>query len=278
MLAAAGLFSLMGALTKAATRGTGALAAGEIALFRYAFGLLFLVGMRAATGADILGVDRRGLLWRGVWGGISSVLFFLGIEHTLLTNAILLNFTYVVWAPLLAVYSLGERLGWRGMLALGAALGGIALVTRPEIGTIRAGDIMALSSGIIAGAAVVQIRRLRQGESSYAVFFYFNLFGLPCALAALLLSGAPFLLPQGTHLWILLGIGATSVSAQLLMTYGYREMTAAQGSLLTLTSAAFSALLAHFVFGEALPLLTLVGGALIVVAATSLALAPRAAR
>ena len=276
MFAAAVLFSLMGACTKAATQageGAAPLPGSELAFFRYLFGLLFLLALRAARGVDLLGADRRGLLWRGVFGGIASVSFFLAIEHTSLTHATLLNYTSVIWGPLLAVYSLGERLHRRGALALLAAIGGVLLVTRPELGQVRAGDAVALLSGIFAGMTVVQIRRLRQGESSYTVFFYFNLVGLPLSVLALLLTRERFLAPAPGQWLLLLAIGATSVSAQLLMTYGYREVTAAQGSLITLTSVVFAALFAHTLFGEALPPTTLLGGALILLAAATLVLA-----
>jgi drug/metabolite transporter (DMT)-like permease len=260
MLVAAGLFSLMGAFTKAATGkgsfGTAtALSGSQIALFRYLFGLAFLFCLRATRGVDLLGSDRRGLLWRGVFGGLASVCFFVGIDRTTLTHATLLNYTSVVWATLLAVFSLGERLAVRGVASVAVALAGVVLVTRPEFGHVHGGDAIALLSGILAGAAIVQIRRLRRGESAYAVFFYFNLLGLPMSL--------------------LLAVGATSVAAQLLMTYGYREVTAAEGSLLTLTSALFTPLLAFAWFGEALPAPTLLGGALILAGAVTLATSRR---
>ena len=280
MLVAAGLFSLMGAFTKAATGkgsfGTAtALSGSQIALYRYLFGLAFLWLLRATRGVDLLGSDRRGLLWRGVFGGLASVCFFVGIDRTTLTHATLLNYTSVVWATLLAVFSLGERLAVRGVASVAVALAGVVLVTRPEFGHVHGGDAIALLSGILAGAAIVQIRRLRRGESAYAVFFYFNLLGLPMSLAALWLSGDPFRVPGVGAIPLLLAVGATSVAAQLLMTYGYREVTAAEGSLLTLTSALFTPLLAFAWFGEALPAPTLLGGALILAGAVTLATSRR---
>jgi drug/metabolite transporter (DMT)-like permease len=273
MLTASLLFAAMGAFTKAVTRGDGGLPGGEAACFRYLFGLAALFALHRAMGADLLGTDRKGLLWRGLFGGFASVLFFLGIEHTSLTNATLLNYTSIIWAPLVAMFTLHERIGRRGTLAILIAVAGVLLVTRPEAGhPLRVGDAIALLSGVLAGGAIVQIRRLRQGESSFAVFFYFNLLGLPVSLLALLLPGnKPLVLPQTLAPYLLLtGMGITSVAAQLLMTYGYREMTAAQGSLLTLTSVAFSALLAWFVFGEPLPAATIAGGLLILLGAVAL--------
>jgi drug/metabolite transporter (DMT)-like permease len=271
LLSSALLFAAMGAFTKAAMRVPG-LPGGAVACFRYSFGLAVLLALHRTMGADLLGTDRKGLLWRGLFGGFASVLFFLGIEYTSLTNATLLNYTSIIWAPLVAVFTLHERIGRRGALAILVAVVGVLLVTRPEAGqSLRLGDAIALLSGVLAGGAIVQIRRLRQGESSFAVFFYFNLLGLPVSLLALLLGNKPLVFPQMLAPYLLLvGMGITSVAAQLLMTYGYREMTAAEGSLLTLTSVMFSALLAWFIFGEPLSATTVVGGLLILFGAAAL--------
>jgi drug/metabolite transporter (DMT)-like permease len=272
MFTAAVLFSIMGAATKAVTRNDGgpaapALTGSEVALFRYAFGLFVLIGLRLTRGVDLLGSNRRGLLLRGVYGGIASVSFFVGIQMTSLTHATLLNYTVVIWGPLFAVFILQERLTGRGMMAIAAGMVGMLLVTRPEAGHANLGDAIALLSGVLSGLAVVQIRRLRQGESAYAVFFYFNLLGLPIALLSTLATHTPLRFPAPAQWPLLLIVGATSVSAQLLMTYGYRVATAAQGSLITLTSVAFSATLAWQFFGEEITASTVIGGALVLAAA-----------
>ena len=67
-------------------------------------------------------------------------------------------------------------------------------------------------------------------------------------------------------------MASASFGGQILMTYGYRDMTAAQGSLIGLTSVAFASLLAHFIFHEALTLTTLSGGVLILLSAATLPL------
>jgi len=274
MFASALCFALMSACTKWAARSNPdvpSLAAGELAFFRFACGLGFLLLIAFVAGKNLLGDDRRGLCWRGLFGGIASTSFFLGIQYTTLTHATLLNYTFVVWGPLLAVFSLGERLGRRGLLALLIALCGVLLVIRPEGGGLRFGDLIALFSGVMAGAAIVQIRRLRQGESSWAIFFYFNLCGLPIALASLPFAKERFVLPVWQQLPVLLAIGATSISGQLLMTYGLRELTAAQGSLITLTATLYTALLGFLIFNDPLTPATLLGGALILAGATSIA-------
>lgn len=270
MFTAALLFALMGVSAKWASEhapaGTSPLPAGEIACIRYLFGLVFLTIYARIAGMDLWGNDRPGLLYRGVAGGVAATLYFMGIQKTLLTNAVLLNNTSVVWAPIVAAFSLKERLRAPGAAAVALALVGVMLVTQPRVGTVHFGDVIALASGIVSGFAVVQIRRLRQGETPFAIFFYFNLLGLPVALATLWLTHTPLVLPTVAQTPVLLAVGATSVSAQLLMTYGYKEMTAAQGSLISLTAILYAALLATALFLDPLTPPKLVGGALILLA------------
>ncbi len=273
MSVAAVIFAVMGAAAKAASRsgiGLPSLPGGELAFFRYLCGLAFLLVLAKMRGADLLGNDRKGLLIRGLSGGIASTAFFIGIKYTTLTNATLLNYTFVIWGAIFAALTLGEHLKARAILALILAMSGVVLITRPEIGHLRFGDTAALFSGFMAGVAVSQIRRLRQGESSIAIFFYFNLFGIPVALLSLLLVKTPFVIPAPAQIPLLLLVGASSVAAQLLMTYGYRALTAAQGSLLTLTSIVYSSAASYFLFHEPFTLFTFWGSVLIVGAASIL--------
>jgi drug/metabolite transporter (DMT)-like permease len=273
MCSAALLFATMSAVTKVATRPAGsapALSGGELAFYRYFFGLVSMLVLAQVRPISLSGNDRKGLIWRGMFGGIASTCFFLGIQYTSLTNATMLNYTFVIWAPLLAVFVLGEKPGWRQALGIGLGLSGVALVTRPEVGHVRAGDLVALFSGVMAGAGHVQIRKLRQGETSYAIFFYYNLLGIPCAMTALLLTGQSFHVPAWQQIPLLLMVGATSTAAQLLMTYGYRVLTTAQGSLISLTTMIYSTGMAFLFFQEPLPWTALLGGALILFSALTL--------
>lgn len=263
-------FALMGGFTKLATRvipHSPVLPGSEIALVRYLCGLAFLVAYHLRTSEDMLGGDRRGLLWRGIHGGVASVLFFIGIQRTTLIHATLLNYTSVVWGPLFATYVLGERLDRRAATALTIALAGVVLITHPQAGRFSYGDIVALLSGIISGAALVQIRRLRQGESAFAVFFYFNLVGLPCALLALSITGTHLTTPSLVQLPVLLGVGATSVAAQMLMTYSYKEVTTMQGGLINLSTIVYAAVINTVCFHDPFTTSTLLGGLLVLCSA-----------
>lgn len=248
--------------------------AGEIALARYTAGILCLAVIHTTTGASLFGRNRIGLLWRGVSGGVASTAYFVGIQSTSLTHATLLNNTTIIWGSLFAVFWLGEKLRRPAIAGIIIAFIGVVLVTAPGAITIQGGDLISLFSGFVAGLAIVQIRKLRRTESAPAIFFYLNLVGLPTAGALLIASHTALVAPSPLQLLALLLVGITSVSAQLLMTYGYKTVPTAQGSLITLTAILFTTVLSNLIFNEHVGIHTLIGGLSIIAGAAALSIWP----
>jgi drug/metabolite transporter (DMT)-like permease len=203
-------------------------------------------------------------VWRGLSGGLAVYTYFLAIRYTTLTNAVLLNLTSVVFAPLCARAVLKERIGRAAGFGIVAAAMGIALVTRPRADVLRIGDLYGLLSGVLAGTALTAVRRLRQEETASAVFFYFSLVGMPVSAATLI--GSPLVCPDAVGWRLLVAMAGSSIGAQVLMTYGYRYVTTAQGVLITLSQIVYSAAAGAWLFAEAIAPATLLGALLILVA------------
>jgi drug/metabolite transporter (DMT)-like permease len=261
------LFAVMGVMTKmchtAAFVGR-PIPASEVVLARFGFGLLVLLPLHGRRGIDLFGRDRRRLLLRGIWGGFAVYFYFLSIQQTSLAHAQLLNYASIIFAPLFAWIFLKERVGTRASLAILVAVLGIALITLQTgaQGTLNTGDLFGLISGILAGASITEIRRLRQSETAWSVFFYLCLVGLPVALVACIIQ--PPVLPTFAG-WSVLGMmGAASMGAQILLTYGYKYLRAAEGTLISMTQLLYNSVAGGILFGEALTLWTLAGAALIV--------------
>ncbi len=273
MLLAALLFAAMGFCTKAVQAGIRPVPASEVAAVRFAFGALVMLPLHGRRGIDLVGHDRVGLAWRGIWGGISVLCYFLSLHYTSIANAQLLNFTSLIFAPLFAAIWLHERVGRRGFIGVCGALAGIVIVTTRGLAGPTVGDLFGLASGIMAGAAITAIRRLRQTEASLAIFFYLCLVGLPIAAIACLLQ--PPILPEMAGWLLLLGMGVSSVGGQILMTYGYRYVRAAEGGVIMLSQVVYSLVIGVVYFREPLTAHTLVGGALILASSLWLTCAPR---
>lgn len=242
-----------------------ALPAAEVTLFRFAFGTAVMLPLLAYPRARLLGSDRVGLVWRGVSGGLAVLAFFMSLKYTSLTNAVLLNFSSIIFAPLFAALLLRERLPRHSLPPLLAAACGIVLVVRPEAGPPRIGDAYGLLSGVLSGSAITAVRRLRTQETASSVFFYFSAIGVPIAATGTLWS--PWVWPSERGWWLLVAMAACSATGQMLMTFGYRYVRAAEGVLITLSQVVYSAMFGALLLGEPLAPSTLLGGALVVAAA-----------
>lgn len=262
------LFAIMGLTTKmthAAAMVGRPIPAVEVTFWRFAFGALAMLPLQARGGVKLLGTDRRGLLKRGIWGALAVFFYFLSLQTTSLTHAQLLNYASIVFAPLFSFLLLGERLSRRAIGAILVAVGGIGLVTLQGGvgGGLNLGDAYGLLSGILAGASITEIRRLRQTETAWAVFFYLCIVGLPVSVGAAVLLREPFMLPTAAGWWVLLGMAASSVAAQILLTFGYKYVRAGEGGLITMSQLVYSALAGVILFREPLTVWTLAGAALI---------------
>ena len=102
-------------------------------------------------------------------------------------------------------------------------------------------------SAVLSGAAVAAIRAARRTEGSWAIYGSFTLFGL--------LATAPFALvgwrwPDGREWLLLVAIGASSISAQLSMTYAYRWVTNVQSGAFSQVTVLLAYALGALFLGE----------------------------
>lgn len=258
-------FALMAVAAKLAAK---TLPGEEIAFVRFGLMLLPLIAVPGLARRAVT-FDRLDLLvYRGVFGGIAVLLYFLALAHVPVGTATLLNYSSPIFSVLFAAFFLGESVRRWVLLPAAVAFLGVAMVT----GGLESGGLLAhfgrweavgLGSAVLSGAAVAAIRAARRTESSWAIYGSFTLFGL---LVTAPLGILHWRTPTGRE-WLLLGaVGATSIAAQLLMTYAYRWVTnvqsGAMAQLTVLIAFALGALLLDEPFGmnQALGSLLTLGG------------------
>jgi drug/metabolite transporter (DMT)-like permease len=236
----------------------------QVAFLRFAL-MLTPFAVSPALVRRALEVQRVDLLvYRGIFGGTAVLLYFLAIEHVPVGTATLLNYSSPVWAVLFAGVFLGERVEQRLLAPLAIALIGVFLVSGVSsrgLAEFRIGpwETGGLLSSVLSGAAVTAIRAARRTEGSWAIYGSFTVCGL--------LVTAPFALsgyrPPDAREWLLLVVvGATSVAAQLLMTYAYRWVTNLQAGVFAQLTVVASMALGALFLGERLAPAQLAGAAL----------------
>jgi drug/metabolite transporter (DMT)-like permease len=248
-----------GAMAFAAKVASARIPGTEVALIRMAIGLLPCIVVPRYRRAALTFQRLDLILYRGFFGGVAVMLYFLAIEHTTAGIATLLNYTAPIWSGLFSVAFINERFSPRVLLPLPVALIGIFLVVRA--GTIEFGtwQVVGLLSAVCSGAAVTAMRAARRTEGSWAVYASFCLFGT--------LVNAPFALrawktPSGRE-WIALAATALfAMIAQLLLTFSLRWVDAMTVGVISQLAVLISIFLGAIFLDERITGLAAVGSAL----------------
>lgn len=261
MAAAMVCFALMAFAAKLASA---ELSGSQVAFVRFIIMLLpVLVVPRLARKA--IAFQRLDLLlYRGVFGGVAVLLYFLAIAHIPVGIATLMNYSSLIFSIPFAAIFLGERVDRRLLLPLVAALAGLLLVTLGDGAShsllhLGVWELAGLGSSILSGAALTAIRAARRTEGAWAIYGSFSLFGL---LSTAPFGIASFQAPTPREWLLLVFIGVSSVVAQLLMTWAYRWVTNLQAGVISQLTVVVSMLLGVVYLGDRLTTAQILGSLL----------------
>ncbi len=245
---------------------------------RFAIGVAVVGSLAFAQRTRLDFVNIPLLLLRGVTGSIAVYTSFLAIEKLGLARGSVLSYTYPLFAAVGGAVFLKERVRPLGWAALAAAVGGMVLMRWGGVVAGGSADPLAalwfaivLAGAVVAGLAIVAVRRLTATDSAYAIFFSQSLVGFWVTFVPALARPAAFT-PRLALL--LLALGLVAAGAQLLMTWSYGRVDIATGSLLGMFAPVISVVVGVLAFRESLGAVEAVG-AVIVLAACTVVMLPR---
>jgi drug/metabolite transporter (DMT)-like permease len=245
MLVASLCFAAMGVCVKL---GSSVFSAAELVFYRSLIATLILFAYIRWRGWPLKSRHWRAQINRGVSGFVSQVLYFFAIGALPLATAVTLNYTSpLFFAMFLGLWS-GQRLHASVVGALALGFVGVAVLLQPTLNHDQLlPALVALGSGLLAGVAYFNVRRLGQlGEPEWRTVFYFS-FIATLAGTPWVLSSQPFHHFDGRGIALLLGVGVFGAVAQLAMTRAYRY-----GKTLVSASLAYSTVIFSTLFGALL--------------------------
>ena len=228
---------------------------------RFVVGIAVILGLALMGFTRLRAVNRWWLILRGIIGASSVYFFFRGITMLGLGKGTVLNYTYPIFAALLAPLVVKEKLTWDVLAAALVSFIGIWLVVNPgSLASIGIEDLLALLGGVLSGVAVVAIKKLRETDSPYIIYLAQCVFGLlvvgwPTATSSFNFAAKEWL--------ILLALGIFATGAQLAMTWAYKHVRATEGSLLAFLVPVLNVILGVIIFGEAMHVSTVVGSVIV---------------
>jgi len=219
---------MFGAMAFAAKLASARLSGPQVAMIRFAVGLtpVLLVPQYRRAARKFERMDL--LLYRGFFGGLAVLLYFLAIAHTSVGIATLLNYTAPLYSGVFSMLLIGEKLPAKVLIPLPIALLGVFLVVHAHAAP---GDILGFGrwelvgacSAIASGAAVTAMRAARRTENSWSVYASFCLLGFFTTAPLGILTWQN---PRAEEWVPLAACSLLAIGAQLLMTFSLRWVDA----------------------------------------------------
>jgi drug/metabolite transporter (DMT)-like permease len=254
------------------------------AAVRFVLGAALMLALARLRGEDLFGLLRRhagAYLLLGTVGITAfNLLFFHALQTTSADNAALIMATNPLLTTLLAAAFLGERPGARHLLALPAALAGVAIViTQGDPGRLASlqvthGDLLMLGADLAWALYNVLGRRYMPSGTPVANTAWAMTAGAVLLLAAALFSGTPLqpLGLKGGAAMAAMAVGGT-VLAYLFYMIGIERLGAARTAIfLNLVPVAAMAVAA---LAGTPPTTAQLAGGMLVLGGVTIAMLPR---
>lgn len=201
------------------------------------------------------------------WAGVT--LMFASVAYIPLADATAITFLNPVFAMMLAIPLLGEKVGPVRWGAAGIALFGALVLLRPTPDSFQPAALLALLAAIIMGTEVIFIKKLSKVEAPFQILFYNNLLGLGIATLAVL---AFWIKPTAAQWGMLVALGLSMALAQACFVNAMARADASFVAPFSYGTLIFAALY-DIVFYKVFPdVVTYVGAGIIISGAILLAL------
>ena len=266
-LLAASALATMGMLVKlAGLRGAHLM---ELIFWRQLLTVILLAAGLALTGRlALLRTQRLPAHARRAAAGLFGMIFTYGAVLLLpLAEATTLGFTAPVFAVLLAMVLLREKIGPYRWSAIAIGFAGVIVVMQPFGGLVDGVTWAGIAVGLVAPFMVAlisfQIQDLNTTENPWSIVFWFAALTTP--VAALVL---PFVIAAHDPLtWaLILAMGLVGAAAQMLLTTSLRFGSAAVIPLMDYTALLWASFYGFYVFDRAAPASLWLGAPLIIAA------------
>ena len=170
----AGWLSLMVTIAIAGREAQRGLAVFQIMELRSLIGLLLIAPLvRAAGGLAAMRTQRpREHAARNLVHYAAQYGWFVALTLIPLTQVVAIEFTMPIWAALLAVAFLNERMNRWKVLAITLGVLGVGLIVRPATTGLSAGQGIALAAAVGFAVSVILVKSLTRSDSALAIIFW----------------------------------------------------------------------------------------------------------
>jgi len=237
----------------------------EIAFFRCALVIFVLAPIIFQQGKKIFKTKQPKVQFlRITTNSFAMLCFFYGISTTPLAQLTTLGFTVPIFATILAVIFMKEKIRLRRTTALIVGFIGTIIVMRPDI-SIELGALLIIFSSFLWSICLIFIKKLTETDSAVTISLYFGIGMIPATFALAL----PVLeMIDLRQFIILIFIAVTGTLAQTIMNSALEKGELALLLPFDFLRLIWSVLIGYALFSEE-PTITLWLGGFLIIGSTS---------
>lgn len=199
-----------------------------ISSIRFLFGILFTIIAIRLSGQELRVINKKYWILRGIFGAVAMILFYVAIHLTSSGRTALLEKVYPIFVTIFAYLLYREKITKNIIISLALCTGGVFFILYDGSRYNIIGDLIAICGGIASSFAVIFIKKARETDSSLMIYLS------PCLFGTIAI---PFTFGEFTGITVngfilLFLIGLLTFVAQVMMTYGYKEVPASKGSII----------------------------------------------
>jgi drug/metabolite transporter (DMT)-like permease len=249
--------------------------ATQIAFIRFFLGGFILWPLLSSKGVSLRGNQTRILILRGFFGTLSFFFLLKSIGMIPLSNAIVLHYTFPLFAALFSLLFFKIALERGEIILILMGLIGIYILTNPDFHSFNNGYLYGFLSGCFGGLAMVLAHKARQTNSPFVIYFYFCLIGGMITFPFVLQN---FKVPGIQNGILLVLIAVLLLIGQVVMNQGLRFCKASEGSLILMSEVVFTGIASSLIFKDPVTWNLLAGALLIIGSGIGLNLMSRVSR
>lgn len=237
----------------------------EIAFFRCALVVFVLAPIIFQQGKSIFITKQPKIQFLRIsTNSVAMLCFFYGITSTPLAQLTTLGFTVPIFATILAVIFMGEKIRIRRTSALIIGFIGTIIVMRPDI-SIELGAMLIIFSSFLWSVCLIFIKKLTQTDSAITISLYFGIGMIP---ATFVMAFPVLEMIDIRQFMILVFIAVTGTLAQTIMNSALKKGDLALLLPFDFLRLIWSVLIGYALFAEE-PQITLWIGGILIIGSTS---------
>jgi drug/metabolite transporter (DMT)-like permease len=240
----------------------------QISNGRYVFALMALGIFAAITRPKIIKPKVKLHILRAFFGWLGVTLMFAAASKIPLSDATAISFLNPVFAMILAIPLLGEKVGPVRWTAAMIALTGALILLRPSAGSMQIGAIIALGSAALLGTEIIVLKHLSKGEGVFQILIFSNGIGALLSLGPAIWVFSP---PTPAQWGALIAVGLIMASAQVCFVNALKRADASFIVPFSYATLLFAALYDALIFRTFPDTVSILGAVIIIAGAALLA-------